>query len=60
MIDPNEMKYVGEVFSKLDVSKFDMEDQILYISMLNDLMQFQKEMIAKYSHQRPIKFLIKL
>ena len=60
MIDPDELKYVQEVFSKLDVANFDVEDQLIYISMINDLMEFQKEMIAKYSHQRPIKFLIKL
>ncbi|MBO7450942.1 MAG: hypothetical protein J6U54_11315 [Clostridiales bacterium] len=60
MFDPNELKYVQEVFSKLDASDFDVEDQLLYIQLLNDLMTFEKEMIAKYSHQRPIKFLIKL
>ena len=60
MFDPNELKYVQEVFSKLDVANFDVEDQLAYISMVNELMQFQKEMIAKYSYQRPNKFLIKL
>lgn len=60
MFDPKEITYVNEVFNKLDASNFDVEDQLLYIQLVNDLLEFQKEMIAKYSHQRPIKFLIKL